>query len=715
MTKFSLKQDPYRKRETKKYTKPIPSREYIMQCLEKLGKPVTHEYLVKAFALRGKEAKEALHNRLIAMARDGQLMANRRGSFLLVDKTSLVRGIIIGHKDGYGFLVPEDAGKDIFLPARQMRSVFHDDRVLVQVVGRDKHGRREGKIVEILERNTTEIVGRYFEESGIGFVIPANKSISQDIIIPREEQHKAKPGQLVNIAIIDYPTVRRQATGTIIEILGEHLAPGLEIEVAIRSHNLPHKWTKDIVDEANLLKKSAKIIAKGRKDLRKLHFVTIDGEDAKDFDDAIYCEKRPKAGWRLYVAIADVSNYVKPDSALDQEALARGNSVYFPGKVVPMLPEILSNELCSLQPNVDRLAMVCDMSLAKDGKITRFSFYEAVIRSHARLTYTEVAKMLESKTITKSLPYLDELYTVFKVLLKQRKARGAVEFSTVETRIIFGKERKIKQIIPLIRNDAHRIIEECMLVANVCAAKYLLNKKIPALYRVHESPDPDTLNSLRSFLGGLGLSLGGGDDPKPRDYAKLLEQIKGRRDEHLIQTVILHSMRQAVYDEENIGHFGLAYEAYGHFTSPIRRYPDLIAHRAIRHAIYGGTLDNFYYDSNTVHNFGEHCSMTERRADDATRDAIDWLKCEYMQNKIGQAFTGIISGVTGFGVFVELKDIYVEGLLHITSLANDYYEYNAIKHCLIGRRTGKKYCLGDPIRVQVARVDLDEAQIDFEL
>ncbi|KPJ67383.1 MAG: hypothetical protein AMJ43_03735 [Coxiella sp. DG_40] len=717
MPKFSLEQDPYHEREMRKYVKPIPSREYILECLDKFGKPVKVEYLAKTFSLKSKQQREALQHRLMAMARDGQLIANRRGSFLLVDKTSLVRGVVIGHKEGYGFLVPEDGGKDIFLPARQMRSVFHDDRVLVQVIGKDKHGRREGVIVEILERNTKYIVGRYFKESGVAFVVPSNKSISQDIIIPKGKQGKAKHGQLVTADVIAYPSVRRQATGKIVEVLGEHMGPGMEIEVAIRAHNLPHKWPKNVLRETNALQKLTELDYRGRKDLTELPLVTIDGEDAKDFDDAIYCEPHPRGGWRLYVAIADVGYYVKADTALDQEALVRGNSVYFPGVVIPMLPEVLSNELCSLQPNVDRLCMVCDMCISKEGKVNRYSFYEAVMCSHARLTYNQVVSTLAGKSQDHSdlLPYLQELYSLFKALQKQRKTRGAIEFTTLETRIIFSKNRKIKQIVPIVRNDAHRIIEECMLAANVCAARFLLQKKIPALYRVHEGPDATKLADLRGFLVNLGLNLGGDDNPKPIDYAKLLNKIEGRRDEHLIQTIILRSMRQAVYDAENIGHFGLAYDAYGHFTSPIRRYPDLITHRAIRHAIHGGTMTNFHYDSNTIHNFGEHCSMTERRADDATCDAIDWLKCEYMLDKIGKIFDGIISGVTSFGVFVELKDIYVEGLLHITALTNDYYEFDAVKHCLHGKRLRKSFCLGDPIKVQIARVDLDEAQIDFEL
>jgi ribonuclease R len=717
MLKFSVKKDPFRERELCKYPNPIPSREYIMQCLKEIGTPVTGEEITKAFRLKSAEDIEAIRCRLIAMARDGQIVSNRRGSYILVDKTSLVRGVVSAHKEGFGFLLPEDGGEDIFLPPKQMRSIFHNDRILVQVINEGGRGRLEGAIVEILERNTKTIVGRYFEEGGVAFIAASNKKITQDIIIPKNEQDGAKHGQLVVAEIVSYPTSRRQATGKIVEILGDHLAPGLEIDVAIRAYGLPYAWSDEITTEtANIKPTLQKSDYKNRKDLRDLPLVTIDGEDAKDFDDAVYCHKTSHGGWQLYVAIADVSHYVKPNTALDQEAMQRGTSVYFPHLVVPMLPEILSNELCSLKPNVDRLCMVCEMTFAKDGKITRYDIYDAVMRSSARLTYNLVADMLAGKKNPhpKLLPDLKTLYALFHILKKQREQRGAIEFETVETRIIFGKDKKITKIVPVIRNDAHRIIEECMVAANVCTAKFLLKKKIPALYRVHEGPTAEKLTNLHSFLNCLGLHLTGGENPKPIDYTKLLSKTKNRKDQHLIQKMLLRSMRQAVYDEENIGHFGLAYEAYGHFTSPIRRYPDLLTHRAIRHAIKGGKAADFYYDTNTIHNFGEHCSMTERRADDATRDATDWLKCEYMVTHVGKKFEGIISGVMGFGLFVELKDIYVEGLVHITSLLNDFYQFDPMRQCLRGKRTGKVYRLGDPIKVRVARVNLDEREIDLE-
>lgn len=713
------KKDPYFDREAKKYESPIASREYILQYLEHKGRPVSRERLIKAFHLKTDEQKEALRRRLIAMERDGQLMSNRRGSYALIDKLELIKGRIEGHKEGFGFVVPDEGGEDIFLTPQQMRAVFPGDRVLVRVVKTDRRGRKEGFIVEVFERNTQQVVGRYISQSGMAFVSPSNKNFSQDIIIPPGEQGEAKQGQMVVAEITVQPTIRRQAMGKIIEVLGDHMAPGLEIDVSIHAYNLPYQWPEEVLQEVKKYSPEVKEEdKKDRKDLRSLNFVTIDGEDAKDFDDAVFCEARGKNGWRLYVAIADVSHYVDAFEPLDKEAYTRGNSVYFPGRVVPMLPEILSNELCSLKPNVDRLCVVCEVNITPQGKITRSAFYNAIIHSQARLTYNQVAAALENKQTKISahlMSNIKELYKLYKVLHKQRRIRGALEFDTVETKIIFGEGRKIQKIVPLQRNDAHRLIEECMLVANVVAARFLQQHKMATLFRVHEGPNLQKLENLRDFLKNLGLKLGGGEKPKPIDFVKLLEKIEGRPDEHLIQTVLLRSMSQAIYTPLNDGHFGLAYETYVHFTSPIRRYPDLLVHRAIKHILREKTRENFIYDAAYMLQMGEHCSMTERRADEATRDAVTWLKCEYMQDKIGKTFEGIISGVTGFGIFVELKDIYVEGLVHITSLKNDYYHFDAAKHRLKGRRTGMTYRLGDPIKVLVARVNVDDKEIDFDL
>ncbi len=719
MFKNYLKTDPFAAREAEKYPNPLPSREYILQCLDELGEPLYAEKIVDMFGLTDEEKQEALRFRLKAMERDGQLIRNRRGKYALVAQMDLVRGRVTGHKDGFGFLIPDDGSQDLFLTPYQMRSLFPGDIVLARSTEHGTRGKREGVVVEILERNTQQLVGRYYEEKNIAFVQPDHKDINQDIVIPPGEQGKAKHGQYVVIEITHQPTSRRQATGRVIEILGDHLSPGMEIEVAIRAHGLPLEWPLEVKKELSHwdteIPKESLI---DRKDIRDLPLVTIDGEDAKDFDDAVYCEAKPRGGWRLVVAIADVSHYVHLHTALDKEAVKRGNSVYFPGRVIPMLPEVLSNELCSLKPQVDRLCMVCDMTINKEGKLTRFQHYDAVMRSRARLTYNEVSDMLAGKKKSQPalLPYLQSLETLYKKLHSLRAQRGALDFDTTETRIVFGKNKKIKEIVPVVRTEAHKIIEECMLIANVATARFLEKNKVPTLYRVHPGPNPDKMQTLQDFLKSVGLRLSGGNEPKPLDYYKLLKRIAGRPDAHLIQTVLLRSLMQAVYSPVNTGHFGLAYEVYTHFTSPIRRYPDLLVHRAIRYVLQNKTKKRpFPYDQAIMAQFGTHCSRTERRADEATRDATDWLKCHFMQDKLGKEFDGIISGVTGFGVFVELSGIYIEGLLHITSLKDDYYHFDPIKHALKGKRTGTSYRLGDRIRVLVARVNLDDKQIDFEL
>lgn len=715
--------DPYAEREAQKYENPIPSREYIMEYLQECGRLVRRDEFIEAFNIIDPEQQEALRRRLRAMERDGQLVFTRRGGYGLAEKMNLVSGRVIGHKDGFGFVVPDDGSNDLFLSAREMRMVFDRDRVLVRVSGMDRRGRREAVIAEVLEHNTKHVVGRLFVEGGMTFVAPDNKRIPQDILIPPGEEGAAKPGQIVMIEITAQPTVRKQAIGHVTEILGEHMAPGMEIAVAIRSYNLPHEWPEDVLQEVAALREEVtEQDKKDRVDLRELPLVTIDGEDAKDFDDAVYCTRgRWGRGWKLYVAIADVSHYVAPNTALDREALNRGNSVYFPGSVVPMLPEILSNGLCSLKPNVDRLCMVCEMDINNKGALTSYRFYEAVMHSHARLTYTEVAKILEDPTAATPerqaiVPQLKNLHALYDVLRKSRETRGAIDFETTETRVIFGENRKIEQIVPTIRNVAHRIIEECMLMANVATARFLLKQKLPTLYRVHNGPTTEKLADLRAFLGELGLRLPGSKVPEPSDYAKLLQSIQGRPDAHLIQTVLLRSLSQAIYTPDNgDGHFGLAFDAYTHFTSPIRRYPDLLIHRAIRFALSKQKSKLFYYDLPTMTDVGAHCSMTERRADEATRDAMDWLKCEFMRDRVGEEFDGIIASVTAFGLFVELQNIYIEGLVHVTALKNDYYQYDATKHRMRGERTGTVYRLGDPLRVKVVRVDLDERKIDFDL
>lgn len=720
MTKSNQK-DPFAEREAQKYAQPIPSREFIMALLEDTGHPMRREQIRQALQISGDEQIEALQRRLRAMERDGQLLLNRRNEYCLAHKVELISGRVVGHSQGFGFVIPEQGGDDLLLPAHEMRAVMHGDRVAVREVGVDRRGRREAMLVEVLERGTTQLVGRLFIESGVGYVIADNKRIHQDILIPREEFHGANHGQIVVVGITEYPTKLRQPIGKVLEVLGEHMAPGMEIDIAIRSYGLPNVWPKDV--EQAITHYSAEVREtdkQGREDLRHLPLVTIDGEDARDFDDAVYCEANGK-GWRLYVAIADVSHYVKPGTALDTEAINRGNSVYFPERVIPMLPEILSNGLCSLNPQTDRLCMVCVLDLNARGNVKSYRFTEAVMHSHARLTYTKVAAILVDQNpqlrqqYQALLPPLENLYALFKVVQQERQRRGAIDFGGNETRIIFGADRKIDRIVPVERNDAHRLIEECMLLANVAAADYLASQKIPILYRVHEPPSAERLDNLREFLGSFGLSLGGGESPLPRHFSELLKKVQNRPDTRLIETVMLRSLKQAIYSPDNAGHFGLAYEAYTHFTSPIRRYPDLLVHRAIRHLVQRRRAADFAYSHAQMQTFGDHCSMTERRADEATRDVIDWLKCEYMQDKLGEEYEGIISSVTNFGLFIQLTEVYVEGLVHITGLPSDYYQFDPIHHRLVGERTHRAFRLGDAVRVKVARVDLDDRKIDFEL
>ncbi len=725
MTKKQTKsvhiKDPFAQREAQKYGNPIPSREAILQLIEHEGRPLNRRQIAEKLGIEGEEQLEALRRRLRAMERDGQLLFNRKQRYCLIDSKDLIAGRVIGHADGFGFVKPDDGSDDLYLSPREMKQLMHNDRVVVRVAGVDRKGRREGAVVEVLERNTQQVVGRLHSESGITFVAPDKKNIAQDIIIPNEEVGDAKSGQIVVAELIAQPTKRSQPIGRIVEVLGDHMAPGMEIEVAIRAHELPHQWSDELLDEIQTLTPDVPESAKqGRVDLRNIPLVTIDGEDARDFDDAVYCQKTKK-GWKLLVAIADVSHYVKPATALDDEAKLRSTSVYFPERVIPMLPEILSNGLCSLNPQQDRLCMVSELHIDAYGKLFRSRFFEAVMCSHARLTYTEVAAILVDgnkklqKKHTAVFPHLQELYKLYKVLRIAREQRGAMDFDTQETQIIFGEDRKIEKIVPVIRNDAHKLIEEFMVTANTAAARFLIRKKIPHLLRVHDGPTTEKLLTLRTFLSGLGLQLGGGSKPLPRDYMILIEQTKDRPDAHLIQTVLLRSLSQAVYTPEKKGHFGLALDAYTHFTSPIRRYPDLLIHRAIRHCLQGKKSETFYYGFPDMVTLGEQCSANERRADEATRDVVSWLKCEFMMDKVGEDFPGIISAVTSFGFFVELNDIYVEGLVHISSLGEDFFHFDPQNYQLKGERTGVRYRLGDPVQVTVARVDLDEKKIDFNL
>ncbi|WP_461516076.1 ribonuclease R [Porticoccus sp.] len=738
--KKHVRNDPFADREAAKYDRPVPSREYILDFLTDSVGPMTHEELCAEFGLKDEDAQEALRRRLAAMERDGQAVRNRRNAYGPLDKMNLIKGRVVGHPEGFGFVVPAHGGDDLFLSSRQMRRVMDGDEVLVRVAGWDRRGRPEGSIVDVVEHHTTSLVGRYFVESGIHFVRPDNPRVSQDIMIPPDQRSNVEPGQIVVVEITAYPSRHNLPAGRVVQVLGEHLAPGMEIDIAIHNYGIPHKWPEPVLEEAEAIPAEVDEADTARRvDLRQVPFVTIDGEDARDFDDAVYCEPR-RNGWRLLVAIADVSHYVNVDSPLDQEAYQRGNSVYFPQYVVPMLPEKLSNGLCSLNPHVDRLTMVCDMNLDDSGNIVKFQFYEAVIHSHGRLTYTQVAAMVAQRGDRDSgirkqfhalITHLDHLHELYLMLLQSREVRGAIDFESQETRILFDAERKIQQIIPSERTEAHRLIEECMLCANVCAASLLQKNKLTGLYRVHGGPRTAKLADLREFLGELGLGLPGGDEPTPKDFQRILLQVAGRPDAGVIQTVVLRTMNQAVYSPDNEGHFGLNYPAYTHFTSPIRRYPDLLVHRAIRYLIRKNGRVSFVkkvddappltsaqiypYDQSWMQSAGEHCSMTERRADEATRDVVNWLKCEYLLSRVGEEYDGVVVSVTGFGLFVQLSELFIEGLVHITGLPKDYYYHEAAHHRLIGERTKRVFGLGDKLRVRVSRVDLDERKIDFDL
>jgi len=689
----------------------------VLAALADAGVPLAPAELADRLGLE-RSGRAALDAVVAALHDRGEILVDRKGRLLIAAKLDLVAGRLEGHPDGYGFLVRDAGGPDVALSAREMHKALHGDRVTVRITGTDRRGRPEGEIVEVLERAHREVVGRLYEDRGVSFVVAENRRIAQDLIVPANDRGKARPGDVVVVEIVEYPTAEREPIARVVEVLGRATDPGIEIEIALRKHDLPFEFSKAASAAAKRLPRDVLDAEReGRVDLTRIPLVTIDGETAKDFDDAVWCERKGK-GFRLVVAIADVSHYVRDGDAIDRDARERATSVYFPRRVIPMLPEALSNELCSLKPDVDRLCMVADMEITATGGIRRYRFYPAVMHSHARLTYNQVWGWLsDPSTATDArakalLPHLEALYALYRVLATGRDKRGAIDFETVELELVFDAHGKIEKIVPAPRNDAHKLIEECMLAANVSAADLLEKAGHPALYRVHEGPTPEKLEQLKAFLGASGLALSGGDAPTAMDYAKLLDRVRDRPDFGLLQTVLLRSLQQAQYRPENVGHFGLAYEAYAHFTSPIRRYPDLLVHRAIRAVLAGRP----YKPSGAGWpELGVHCSMCERRADDATRDVEAWLKCWYMQDKVGETFEGTISGVASFGIFVTLDGLNVDGLVHVTDLPRDYFRFDPLQHALAGERSGVVFRLADRIRVVVARVDLEQSRIDFTL
>ena len=719
--------DPHFEREQKKYEKPVASREYLLSILTEQGKALSFIDICHLIDAQEEDARIGIQRRLRAMEREGQVLFNRDKKYEVQKQSELIQGRVIGHRDGFGFLKHSPTEKDLFIPNGQMATLFHDDIVEGSLGHTDRKGRTEFRVNRVIEPRVDAIVGRYYSEQGVSLVIPDDNRICHEIIIPKEHIKEARQGNVVVVEILQRPRRQMNPTGKIIEVLGEHMAPGMEIETALRNFDIPHNWPKAVTNSVSKL--TAEVpdeVKQGRVDLRQLPLVTIDGEDARDFDDAVYCQPEEAGGWRLWVAIADVSTYVKLGTALDNEAQNRATSVYFPEQVIPMLPEVLSNGLCSLNPDVDRLCMVCEMTIDARGKLGEYQFYEAVMRSHARFTYTKVWNILSGdQNLISRYSYrvddLQHLNDLYKALKKARNKRGAIEFESQETKFVFNAHRKIEHIVPLVRNDAHKIIEECMIMANVCAAQYIETNDAEALFRVHDKPDEDRLSSFKSYLAEVGIAFslnGPGNTPSPKDFALVAAKIENRIDKDLIQTMLLRSMKQAVYDGANLGHFGLALDAYAHFTSPIRRYPDLVVHRVLKaiinkHANKKVCKGAKFYTEQEIQDLGDQCSMAERRADDATRDVADWLKCEFMQDHVGDVFDGVVASVTNFGLFVRINDYQIDGLVHITSLSSDYYRYDQIKQCLVGESSGVSYRLGDALRVKVAAVNLDERKIDL--
>lgn len=709
--------DPFAQREADNYERPIASREYILQCFDEAQGPLPFERLAHILEYPDDERKTALQHRLGAMVRDGQLFRNRKGQYAVVTQADLVVGEVIAHSDGFGFLRPDTGADDLYLSAKQMRTLMHGDRVIVRPAGLSRRGKPEGKLVEILERRTTTVSGHFFQESGVGFVRPQDRRLTQDILIPPGAEAGARHGDIVSARITAYATVKSHTLGAITEILGNALTTDMCIELAIRKFGLPHVWPEAVQREIAPLGETlpaAEIDT--RRDIRDLPLVTIDGADARDFDDAVYC--RPTAnGWQLFVAIADVSWYVSPGTALDAEAYARSTSAYFPGRVVPMLPPVLADGLCSINPHTDRFCILCEIDINARGEQGRARFDAAVMRSHARLTYTQVAAMLHDRQSAEHaglLPHLEDLHALYRALAGARRRRGAIDFGSEEVGFVFDDQGQVCGVKPLVRNDAHRLIEECMIAANTAAARYLEKHRLPALYRVHAGPAEDDLAALREFLQGQGLTLGGGQEPQPGDYDKLLSEVRQRPDAHVIRAVLLRSLKQAIYQPANEGHFGLSLDSYTHFTSPIRRYPDLLVHRAIRHLAQGGNADHYQYASHDMEKIGQQCSTHERRADEASWDVAEALKCQYLQDHLEQEFNGVIAGVNNFGLFVEMENLGISGLVHVTSLGHDYFHHDPIHHRLQGEHTGIAFRLGEAMKVRLIRVDVEDRKVDLE-
>ena len=714
--------DPHAEREAGRYARPIASREAILQLLASADGPLTADAIAERLTLHDPEQRDALGKRLAAMVRDGQVLQNRRSGYVPAERLDLIPGTVIANPDGFGFLRPDSgSGDDLFLSPVEMRKAMHGDRVLASVTGVDRRGRREGAIVEVLERRLNRLIGRFTVESGISYVVPDDRRIQRNVQIPTDARLGAQHGQLVVCEITTPADAHRPPIGRVLAVLGDALTPSLVVEAAIHGHDLPHEFPPTVQAEAAAVPLDvAPADIASRVDLRALPLVTIDGEDAKDFDDAVYCEPNAR-GFRLIVAIADVSHYVRPGTPLDDEAQLRATSVYFPGFVVPMLPETLSNGICSLNPKVDRLCFACDMQVDRDGEVVESKFYEAVMHSHARLTYTQVWQAVgegdaDAQTRVGALmPQVERLHQLYQVLAKARAKRGAIEFESSEVRFVLDNRGEVTQAGMLQRNDAHKLIEECMIAANVEAARALLQTGIPAPFRIHDKPPESKYADLLEFLKEFALRMPPWAKLQPKDFASLLVKVRDRADATLLESVILRSQSQAVYSPDNIGHFGLALQAYAHFTSPIRRYPDLLVHRAIKYALNGGRRDKYLYLPRDMATLSLQCSERERRADEAEREVDERYRAAWMEQHVGGEFDGTISGVTSFGLFVELDQSKVNGLVHVTQLPKDFYHFDPVRKTLAGERAGRAFRLGDRVRIVVLKASLEDRKIDFRL
>jgi len=724
--------DPYQKREASKYKNPIPSREYISLLLRKSQDLISQKNLEKKFDIKTQEEKKALRRRLRAMERDGQVIYTRNRCYIAPESLKVVKGKVIGHRDGYGFLRTETLKDDLWLSSEQMKSCIHGDVILAHIIHSNGKKRSSARFLKLLQPNNILIVGRYYVNNDIGFVIPDDTRFNFKIFIYSGIKKDISIGSIVVVKLTKHPTRNNKIQGLIVEVLGTRMGTNLAIDIALRTHSIPFTWSEEI--KKQLYKISNEINQsdfKDRIDLRHLPFFTIDDEDARDFDDAVFCKKKInlEEGWDLWVAIADVSFYIQPNTALDKEALERGTSIYFPSSVIPMLPEKISNDLCSLNPYVERLCLMCEMNISNEGELISYKHYEAVICSHGRFTYDEIFKIWNNDIVLcskykkflidiKNLSYLQEILNKYNV------SKKGIYFENIEPKFILDSNLRIKKIYQNIRNDAHKFIESCMILANMASAYFVEKYKYPVLFRNHDRPKKDNIIGFRLFLNELGLTLSGGDTPESVHYSNLLKNVSHRPEYEMIQTILLRSMKQAVYSPENCGHFGLSLSSYVHFTSPIRRYPDLVVHRLIKFLLWknknisinNSNLNNTYlYSMSEMKKVGIHCSMTERRADEASRDVIDWLKCDFMHKKIGYILNGVISNVTAFGFFVRLNPFFIDGLVHIASLHDDYYYFDSLGFKLIGKSTKNTYCLGDTLQVKVISVNLNERKIELSL